>query len=60
MCYYNTMIRLVILVAIFFAVYPYVGTGFDAFSQDVNLDAISNVIGSIVSGLAEIIDKLKT
>ena len=52
------MIRLVILVAIFFAAYPYIGAGFEAFSQDFDIGGITEVVSSVFDGLAEFISDL--
>jgi hypothetical protein len=38
------MIRLAILVAIFLAVYPMIGNGWEQFSSDFNVDGILNFV----------------
>ena len=41
------MIRLIILFAIFLAVYPMIGDGWAQFSDDINLTAVINFISEI-------------
>tara|TARA_B100000989_G_C19437412_1_gene425763 strand:- start:252 stop:416 length:165 start_codon:yes stop_codon:yes gene_type:complete len=53
------MIRLIILFAIFLAVYPMIGDGWEAFSQDFNIDAITNFVQSAFNGITETIDKIQ-
>lgn len=54
------MIRLLILVTIFFAVYPYIGTGFEQFTKDFNLSAISDMLKSTAEFVENIINKFKS
>jgi hypothetical protein len=54
------MIRLIILVAIFFAVYPYIGTGFEQFTKDVNVSAIADTFNSITEFVKGIFNKFKS
>ena len=54
------MIRLIILIAIFFAVYPMIGDGWAQFSNDVNVDGVFNFISNIIASLSGIVDKLNT
>ena len=43
------MIRLIILFAIFLAVYPMIGDGWAQFSNDVNLTAISDFVSEMIA-----------
>lgn len=52
------MIRLIILFAIFLAVYPMIGDGWAQFSDDVNVDGVFNFISNLIASLSEIVDKL--
>ena len=52
------MIRLLILFAIFLAVYPMIGDGWAQFSDDVNVDGVFNFISNLIASLSEIVDKL--
>ena len=54
------MIRLIILFAIFLAVYPMIGDGWAQFSDDVNVDGVFNFISNIIASLSGIVDKLNT
>ena len=47
------MIKMIIIVAIFFAVYPMIGNGYEQFANDFNI----NDIGDWVT---ELIEKLKS
>ena len=53
------MIRLIILFAIFLAVYPMVGEGWAQFSNDFNVDGVFNVLSNMIASLSEIVDKLQ-
>jgi len=53
------MIRLAILFAIFLAVYPMIGEGWEQFSTDVNLNAVIDWVGQLFAGLSETVSKLK-
>ena len=53
------MIRLIILFAIFLAVYPMIGDGWAQFSNDFNVDGVFNVISHMIAGLSELVDKLQ-
>lgn len=53
------MIRLIILICVFLAVYPYIGTGYDQFVNDFNLSAVSEVIGNIFDSVLGIVERLK-
>jgi len=54
------MIRLLILVAIFFAVYPYIGTGFEQFTKDFNMSAVGDILRSTAEFVENIINKFKS
>ena len=41
------MIRLIILVAVFFALYPYIGPGFKQFSNDVHIDGFYDIVETV-------------
>jgi len=47
------MIKMIIIVAIFFAVYPMIGNGYEQFASDFNINGISD-------WFAELIEKLKS
>ena len=53
------MIRLIILFAIFLAVYPMIGDGWEAFSQDFNISAITDFVTSAFNGISETINKIQ-
>ena len=53
------MIRLVILFAIFLAVYPMIGDGWAQFSNDVNVDGVFDVVSNVFASLSEMVDKLQ-
>ena len=53
------MIRLIILFAIFLAVYPMIGDGWAQFSNDFNVDGVFNFISNIIESLDGIVDKLQ-
>ena len=53
------MIRLIILFAIFLAVYPMVGDGWAQFSNDVNVDGVFGFISNIFASLSGMVDKLQ-
>ena len=54
------MIRLIILFAIFLAVYPMIGDGWAQFSNDVNVDGVFDFVSSLVASLSEIVDRLNS
>ena len=56
----QTMFRIIILVAIFFAVYPMIGNGYDQFSNDWNLHSLGNSFSNIVEWFGEVIEKLQS
>ena len=53
------MIRLIILFAIFLAVYPMIGDGYAQFSEDFNVDGVFNVLSNMIAELSEMVDKFK-
>jgi hypothetical protein len=53
------MIRLIILIAIFLAVYPMIGDGWSQFQNDFNVDGVTNFISSIFASLSGMVDKLQ-
>ena len=53
------MIRLIILFAIFLAVYPMIGDGYAQFSEDFNVDGVFNFVSHLIASLSELVDKLQ-
>ncbi len=47
------MIRLIILFAIFLAVYPMIGDGWAQFSNDFNVAEVSNFVSELVANLKQ-------
>ena len=45
----NTMIRLIILFAIFLAVYPMIGEGWAAFSNDFNVAGVTDFVSEQIA-----------
>ena len=54
------MFRLIILVAIFLAVYPMIGNGYDQFMSDFNINGVGNFVSNMINGFADFIDNLKS
>ena len=54
------MFRLIILVAIFFAVYPMIGNGYEQFANDWNLTALGDSFSNIFDWFGGLIDNLKS
>lgn len=54
------MIRLLILICIFLAIYPYIGAGFDQFTKDVNISAVGDILKSLTEFVKQTIDKFKS
>ena len=54
------MFRLIILVAIFLAVYPMIGNGYDQFMSDFSLNGAGEVVSNIFTGIANFIDNFKS
>ena len=54
------MIRLIILFAIFLAVYPMIGEGYNQFLSDFNLDGFSGAVSNLVAWISETVDKLQS
>jgi hypothetical protein len=53
------MIKFIILICIFLAVYPMIGAGYEQFSNDFHLSAVADVFNNILDSLSSLIDKLK-
>ncbi len=53
------MIRLIILFAIFLAVYPMIGDGWAQFNNDFNVDGVFNFVSGIFASLSEFVDKMR-
>ena len=45
------MIKMIIIVAIFFAVYPMIGSGYEQFANDFNINGISNWLTNFINNL---------
>ena len=54
------MFRIIILVAIFFAVYPMIGNGYDQFMNDFSLNGVGDLVSNIFNGIANFVDNLKS
>ena len=54
------MFRIIILVAIFLAVYPMIGNGYDQFMNAFNINEVGNFVSNMVDGLASFIDNLNS
>ena len=54
------MIRLIILFAIFLAVYPMIGDRWAQFNNDFNVDSVFNFISNLFASLDGMIDKLQS
>jgi len=54
------MFRLIILVAIFLAVYPMIGNGYEQFMSDFNIKEVGNFVSNIFNGFASFINNLKS
>ena len=54
------MFRLITLIAIFFAVYPMIGNGYDQFMSDFNINGVGEVVSNIVTGFTNLIDNFKS
>ncbi len=53
------MIRLIILFAIFLAVYPMIGDGYAQFSEDFNVDSVFGFLSNLIASLSGFVDKLQ-
>ena len=53
------MIKFIILICIFLAGYPMIGAGYEQFTTDFNLSAVSDVFRNILDSLSDLIDRLK-
>ena len=54
------MIKMIIIDAIFFAVYPMIGSGYEQFANDWNLHSLGNSFSNIVEWFGEVIEKLQS
>ena len=54
------MFRIIILVAIFLAVYPMIGNGYEQFMSDFNINGVGEVVSNIVTGFTNLIDNFKS
>ena len=54
------MFRLIILVAIFLAVYPMIGNGYEQFLNDFNIKGVGDFVSIMVNGFADLIDNLNS
>ena len=54
------MFRLIILVAIFLAVYPMIGNGYEQFMNAFNIIGVGDFVSNMVDGLASFIDNLNS
>ena len=54
------MFRIIILVAIFFAVYPMIGNGYEQFMTDFNFNGVGNFVSNMIDGLADFINNLNS
>jgi hypothetical protein len=54
------MFRLIILVAIFLAVYPMIGNGYSQFMSDFNINGVGDFVSNMVNGFVSFIDNLKS
>ena len=54
------MFRIIILVAIFLAVYPMIGNGYEQFMTDFRINEVGNFVSNMVNGFASFIDNFKS
>ena len=54
------MFRLIILIAIFFAVYPMIGTGYDQLMSDFDINGVGEVVSNMFAGLSNLISNFKS
>ena len=54
------MIKMIIIVAIFFAVYPIIGSGYEQFANDFNINRIESFLANAWDGWLTFIDKLQS
>ena len=54
------MFRLIILVAIFLAVYPMIGNGYEQFMNDFNIKGVGDFVSNMLNGFASFVDNLKS
>ena len=48
------------MIAIFFAVYPMIGEGYNQFLDDFNLSGIGNIFSNLIAWISETVDKLQS
>ena len=54
------MFRLIILIAIFFAVSPMIGNGYSQFMSDFNINGVGEIVSNMIAGIGNFIDNLKS
>ena len=54
------MFRLIILVAIFLAVYPMIGNGYEQFMNDFSIKGVGDFVSNMINGFADLIDNFKS
>ena len=54
------MFRIIILVAIFLAIYPMIGNGYEQFMDDFNIKGVGDLVSNMFNGLANFIDNFKS
>ena len=54
------MFRLIILVAIFLAVYPMIGNGYEQFMNDFNIKGVGEFVSNMFNGFVDFIDNLQS
>ena len=54
------MFRLIILVAIFLAVYPMIGNGYEQFMSDFNINGVGEFVSNMFNGVASFINNLQS
>ena len=54
------MFRIIILVAIFLAVYPMIGNGYEQFMNDFNINEVGNFVSNMFNGFVSFIDNLQS
>ena len=48
------MFRLIILIAIFFAVYPMIGNGYSQFMSDFNINGVGEIVSNMITGIGSL------
>ena len=54
------MFRIIILVAIFLAVYPMIGNGYEQFINDFNIKGVGEFVSNMFNGFVDFIDNLQS